>query len=115
MFSSLTLVMRAICHLFKGQYQLYQNIARPFTPWTAGIKVNDHMPFHLVGLPKGQSRALRGMIVKAWIADTQQVLVIGLPLDGVLRERMFIIFEGEDILEDIDQGVLSGQMSFAIE
>ena len=107
--------MRAIRYLFKGQDQLYHNIARPFPPWIVGIKVNDHMPFHLVGLPKGQLRALIRMIVKAWITDTQQVLVIGLPLDRVLCERMFLIFDGEDILEDIDQGVLSGQMSFAIE
>src|SRR5260370_407840 len=73
------------------------------------------MPFDLTGFPKRQLRTLIGMVVETRIPYAHEMLVIRLPLNGVARQEVFSILECEDILKNVDEGLLARQSLLPVE
>jgi hypothetical protein len=55
------------------------------------------------------------MSIEARIPHSREVSLIRLPLHRVARELLLLIFQREQVLEDVHQGDLSGQAALAIE
>src|SRR5437667_6981039 len=55
------------------------------------------------------------MIVETRIAHPQEMFVVWLPLQRIFRQGMFSIFQRQDVLNDVDQRLLTRQSAFTIE
>src|SRR5712692_796847 len=55
------------------------------------------------------------MVIETRIANPQQMFVVRLPLDGIFRQGLLSVFQGERVLKDVDQRLFACQTTFPIE
>src|SRR6266851_5231289 len=55
------------------------------------------------------------MIVEARVAHSAKTFIIWLPLHGIFCQGVLLILQGEGILKDIDQHLVSCQTALAVE
>src|SRR5256885_12468453 len=50
-------------------------------------------------------------LFRSRVANPQQMFVVWLPLDGIFRQRVLSVFQGQRVLKDVDQRLFACQRS----
>ena len=93
----------------------YQKASLFAAPARWGSRADDHKPFDIPWLPQRQLGTLVGMVIQAWVADPQEVVIIRLPFHRVARQGVVSVFQRQHILEKVDERAFARQPLLAVE
>jgi hypothetical protein len=104
-----------VCAVGKQRELHHQEATFALASVRGWVGTNDHEPLHRASFPEFLLRRLVRMLIKARIPYPCEVPLVWLPLDRIAREFFLLVFQREQILENIHHRFLPGQAALAIE